>query len=97
MGRFGLIKIGIYIYTWSLVVVLAALLDGGSIPPTSTTFLNLRGWLDLTGSKDIMKINALIGTQIKSVKAGTFAALAAIRLLATEEVAVEENVLALAA
>ena len=49
------------------------------------------------GDKDIMKINALIGTQIKSVKAGTFAALAAIRLLATEEVAVEENVLALAA
>jgi hypothetical protein len=44
-----------------------------------------------------MKINALIGTQIKSVKAGTFAALAAIRLLATEEVAVEENVLAMAA
>jgi len=31
------------------------------------------------------------------VKVGTFAALAAIRLLATEEVAVEENVLALAA
>jgi len=31
------------------------------------------------------------------VKAGTFATLAAIRLLATEEVAVEENVLALAA
>jgi len=31
------------------------------------------------------------------VKAGTFAALAAIRLLATKETAVEENVLALAA
>jgi len=31
------------------------------------------------------------------VKVGTFAALAAIRLLATEEVVVEENVLALAA
>ena len=44
-----------------------------------------------------MKINAIIGTQIKSVKAGTFAALATIRLLATEEVAVEGNVLALAA
>ena len=44
-----------------------------------------------------MKINAIIGTQIKSVKAGTFAALAAIRLLAKEGVAVEENVLALAA
>jgi hypothetical protein len=44
-----------------------------------------------------MKINALIGTQIKSVKAGTFAALAAIRLLAKEGAAVEENVLALAA
>ena len=44
-----------------------------------------------------MKINAIIGTQIKSVKAGTFAALAAIRLLATKEIAVEENVLALAA
>ena len=44
-----------------------------------------------------MKINALIGTQIKSVKAGTFAALAAIRLLAKEENAVKENVLALAA
>jgi len=44
-----------------------------------------------------MKINALIGTQIKSVKAGTFAALAAIRFLATEEVAVEESVLAMAA
>ena len=42
-----------------------------------------------------MKINAIIGTQINSVKA--FTALAAIRLLATEEVAVEENVLALAA
>ena len=44
-----------------------------------------------------MKISAIIGTQINTVKAGTFAALAAIRLLATEEVAVEENVLALAA
>ena len=45
-----------------------------------------------------MKINALIGTQIKSVKAGTFAALAAIRLLATEDnVATEESVLAMAA
>ena len=44
-----------------------------------------------------MKINAIIGTQIKSVKAGTFAALAAIRLLAKEGTAVEENVLALAA
>ena len=44
-----------------------------------------------------MKINALIGTRIKSVKASIFATLAAIRLLATEEVAVEENVLALAA
>ena len=42
-----------------------------------------------------MKINAIIGTQINTVKA--FTALAAIRLLATEEVAVEENVLALAA
>jgi hypothetical protein len=31
------------------------------------------------------------------VKAGTFAALAAIRLLTTEEVAVEESVLAMAA
>jgi len=44
-----------------------------------------------------MKIKRVIGTQIKSVKAGTFAALAAIRLLATEEVVVEENVLAMAA
>ena len=44
-----------------------------------------------------MKINAIIDTQIKSVKAGTFAALAAIRLLATKETAVEDNVLALAA
>ena len=44
-----------------------------------------------------MKINAIIGTQIKSGKTGTFAALAAIRLLAKEETAVEENVLALAA
>ena len=51
----------------------------------------------MTGSKDIMKIKRVIGIQIKSVKAGTFAALAAIRLLATEEVAVEESVLALAA
>ena len=43
-----------------------------------------------------MKINAIIGTQIKSVKA--FTALAAIRLLATKEnVATEESVLAMAA
>jgi hypothetical protein len=44
-----------------------------------------------------MKINAIIGTQINTVKAGIFSALAAIRLLAKEGVAVEENVLALAA
>jgi hypothetical protein len=45
-----------------------------------------------------MKINAIIGTQIKSVKASIFASLAAIRLLATEEnVTTEESVLALAA
>jgi|AP41_2_1055478.scaffolds.fasta_scaffold1206824_1 hypothetical protein len=44
-----------------------------------------------------MKINAIIGTQIKSVKAGTFAALAAIRLLAKEEIATEESVFAMAA
>jgi hypothetical protein len=44
-----------------------------------------------------MKINALIGIQIKSVKAGIFSALAAIRLLATEGVATEESVLAMAA
>ena len=44
-----------------------------------------------------MKINALIGTQIKSVKTGIFASLAAIRLLAKEEIATEESVLAMAA
>jgi hypothetical protein len=44
-----------------------------------------------------MKINAIIGTQINTVKAGIFSALAAIRLLATEEVATEESVLAMAA
>jgi hypothetical protein len=45
-----------------------------------------------------MKINAIIGTQIKSVKAGVFASLAAIRLLATKgNVATEESVLAMAA
>tara|TARA_B100000287_G_scaffold301363_1_gene284460 strand:+ start:206 stop:340 length:135 start_codon:yes stop_codon:yes gene_type:complete len=44
-----------------------------------------------------MKINAIIGTQINSVKAGTFAALAAIRLLAKEGIATEESVLAMAA
>ena len=44
-----------------------------------------------------MKINAIIGTQIKSVKAGTFAALAAIRLLATKEIVAEESVFAMAA
>ena len=44
-----------------------------------------------------MKINAIIGTQIKSVKAGTFAALAAIRLLAKEEITAKESVLAMAA
>ena len=44
-----------------------------------------------------MNINAIIGTQIKSVKVGTFAALAAIRLLAKEGVATEESVLAMAA
>ena len=43
-----------------------------------------------------MKINALIGTQIKSVKAGIFATLAALRFLAIE-VPAEEPVLALAA
>ena len=43
-----------------------------------------------------MKINAIIGTQINTVKA--FAALAAIRLLATEEnAATEKSVLAMAA
>ena len=52
----------------------------------------------MTGSKDIMKIKRVIGTQIKSVKAGIFASLAAIRLLATKEVvSTEESVLALAA
>ena len=50
----------------------------------------------LTGSKDIMKIKRVIGTQINTVKA--FTALAAIRLLATKEnVATEESVLAMAA
>jgi hypothetical protein len=44
-----------------------------------------------------MKINALIGTQIKSVNAGIFSALAAIRLLATETVATKESVYAMAA
>ena len=44
-----------------------------------------------------MKIKCLIGTQINTVKAGIFATLAAIRLLATEEVATEESVLAMAA
>ena len=44
-----------------------------------------------------MKINAIIGTQIKSVKVGTFATLAAIRLLAKEGIATEESVLAMAA
>jgi len=44
-----------------------------------------------------MKINALIGTQIKSVKAGIFSALASIRLLAKETVATEESVYAMAA
>jgi hypothetical protein len=42
-----------------------------------------------------MKINAIIGTQINSVKA--FTVLAAIRLLATEEVATEDSVFAMAA
>ena len=51
----------------------------------------------LTGSKDIMKIKRVIGTQIKSVNAGIFASLAAIRLLATETVATEESVYAMAA
>ena len=51
----------------------------------------------LTGSKDIMKIKCIIGKQIKSVKAGTFASLAAIRLLATEMVATEESVYVMAA
>ena len=77
--------------------MLAALLDVGSKPTTSTTFKILGGDWIWQGDKDITKINAIIGTQIKSVKAGTFAALAAIRLLATEEVAVEESVLAMAA
>jgi len=44
-----------------------------------------------------MKIKCLIGTQIKSVKAGIFSTLASIRLLATETVATEESVLAMAA
>ena len=44
-----------------------------------------------------MKINAIIGTQINKVKAGTFATLAAIRLLAKEGIATEESVLAMAA
>jgi len=51
----------------------------------------------LTGSKDIMKIKRLIGIQIKSVNASIFASLAAIRLLATETVATEESVYAMAA
>ena len=51
----------------------------------------------LTGSKDIMKIKCVIGTQIKTVKTGIFSALASIRLLATETVATEESVLAMAA
>jgi len=58
--------------------------------------LKSRRGLDLTGSKDIMKIKRVIGTQINTVKA--FTALAAIRLLATKEnVATEESVLAMAA
>ena len=51
----------------------------------------------LTGSKDIMKIKCIIGTQIKTVKAGTFALLASIRTLAKETVATEESVYAMAA
>ena len=42
-----------------------------------------------------MKINAIIGTQINTVKA--FTALAAIRLLVKEGIATEESVLAMAA
>ena len=42
-----------------------------------------------------MKINAIIGTQINTVKA--FTALAAIRLLAKEEITAKESVLAMAA
>tara|TARA_R110000824_G_scaffold7722_15_gene34918 strand:- start:844 stop:978 length:135 start_codon:yes stop_codon:yes gene_type:complete len=44
-----------------------------------------------------MKIKCLIGTQIKTVKAGIFSTLASIRLLATETVVTEESVLAMAA
>jgi len=38
--------------------MLAAFLDVGSKPTTSTNFFTLRGWMALTESKDIMKINA---------------------------------------
>ena len=77
--------------------MLAALLDVGSKPTTSTTFKFYGGDWIWQGDKDITKINAIIGTQINTVKADTFAALAAIRLLAKEGVATEESVLAMAA
>jgi len=52
--------------------------------------------MDLTGRQGYYEDQRVIGTQINTVKA--FAALAAIRLLATEEnVVTEESVLAMAA
>ena len=72
-------------------------MDPGSIPGISTNYLQQYGddWI-WQQDKDIERLR-VTGEQVNSVKAGVFASLAAIRLLAKEGTAVEESTLALAA
>ena len=95
MGWFGWLNSSLYIFK-AVRFILAACMDPGSNPGISTKKHDMGMLWNWQQDKDIKRLR-VTGEQVNSVKAGIFASLAAIRLLATKEIVNEESVFAMAA